>query len=246
MNGIGKLLIRVFYLNIACLSIAHAQTPKLDSALNTPIEKAEWFFNAHIKQQSRLFNGPSFKNYGASVVGSANFEDDSTFVMGNVIYENIPFNNIPLMYNIYEDKVISLLNTSTMFSLISQKVSDFYLKNHHFKYINVIDTTKSVIKPGFFDVLYDGRLKILAKRMKKLQLTLNSKEVGYYFVPKTTYYLENGTKYAVISNESSFMNLFKAQKNEFKKHLKDNKINFKKKPEEAMILLAKYYESSSH
>ena len=246
MNGIGKLLIGVFSLNILCLSVIHAQTLKPDSASRTPIEKAESFFNTYIKQQTRLFNGPSFKNYGSNVIGSANFENDSTFISGNVIYEGMLFTDVPLMYNIYEDKVISLRNKSTMFSLVSPKVSDFYLKNHHFTYINVLDTTKSVIKPGFFDVLYEGQLKILAKRSKKLDLSLNSKEVVYYFTPKTTYYVENGDKYSVITSESSFMNLFKDKKNEFKKHLKDNKINFKKKPEEAMILLAKYYESSSH
>ncbi|RYE59610.1 MAG: hypothetical protein EOP48_00230, partial [Sphingobacteriales bacterium] len=219
MNGLGKLLIGLFFVNILCLGVIQAQTPKLDSALTTPIEKAEMLFNTYIKQQSRLFNGPSFKNYGSSVVGSANFENDSTFLAGNVIYDGMPFNDIPLMYNTYEDKLISLRNKSAMFSLVSSKVSDFYLKNHHFKYISVADTTTSVIKPGFFDVLYDGKLTVLAKRSKKLQLALNSQEVSYYFVPKTTYYLENGGKYSVISSESSFMNLFKDKKNEFKKHL---------------------------
>jgi len=245
MNGIGKLLIGAFSLSILCLSVSFAQTAKLDSTSNTPVEKAESFFNIYIKQQSRLFNGPSFKNYGSNVLGSANFEDDSAFVVGNVIYDGMSFNDIPLMYNTYEDKVISLRNKSTMFSLVSQKVSDFYLKNHHFKYITVLDTTKSVIKPGFFDMLHEGKLNVLAKRSKKLQLSLNSKEVGYYFVPKTTYYVQNGDKYSEVSSESSFLNLFKDKKNDFKKYLKDNKINFKKKPEEAMILLAKYYESSS-
>ena len=147
------------------------------------------------------------------------------------------------MYDLYEDKVISLLSKSSMYSLTSQKVSDFYINNHHFKYINVVDSTKSVIKTGFFDLIFNGHLKILAKRVKKIQLTINNNDIRYYFVSKTTYYLNRNDKYELISGESSFLNFFKDKKNELKKHLKDNRINFKKKPEEAMILLANYYES---
>ncbi len=243
MNGISKLLIKVFFLNILSICVVNAQTLKQDSTLNTPIEKADSFFNKAIKQQSRLFNGPAFQNYGSNVDGSANFQDIKSFTNGSVIYDGILFDNIPLMYDLYEDKVISLLSRSTMFSLVSQKLSDFYLNNHHFKYINVIDTATSIIKPGFFDIIYDGKLKVLAKREKKLQYAINNQDMRYYFVPKTTYYLARNDKYEAFSSESSFLNLFKDKKNELKKHLRNNGINFKKKPEEAMILLATYYEN---
>lgn len=241
MNQALKLFLGVFYFSISFASVAVSQTLKQDSTLS-PIEKTEAFFNTYIKQQSRLLNGPAFPGYGSSVQGSANFQDLTTFSKGDVIYDGIRFNNIPLMYDLYEDKVISLVTPSAMFCLISEKVSDFYLNNHHFKYINVLDTTTSIIRPGFFDVIYDGNAKILAKRVKKVQLTTNSQNLGYYFVPKTTYYLVRNDKYEVISGESSFMNLFKDKKNELKKHLKENKIKFKKQPEEAMILLTTYYE----
>jgi hypothetical protein len=243
MNRACKLLISLFYFNILFISATHAQVLKQDSASNTAIEKAESFFNSSIKQQSRLLNGPSFQNYGTNVEGSANFQDLTTFTQGDVIYDGFRFNNIPLMYDLYQDKVISLVTKSAMYSLVSEKLSDFYLNNHHFKYINVIDTTTSIIRPGFFDVIFDGKVKILAKRVKKQQYSIGNQDKQYYFVPKTTYYLERNDKYEIINGESSFMNLFKDKKNELKKHLKDKKIKFKKQPEEAMILLATHYES---
>ncbi len=238
-----KLLLRIFYLNTLILGAAHAQTLKSDSIANSPIEQAEALFHSGIKQQSRLLNGIAFKNYASNVEGSANFQDLVGFTNGDVVYDGLVFNNIPIMYDLYEDKVISLFSKSTMFSLISEKVSDFYLNNHHFRYINIIDTTKSVVKSGFFDVIYDGKIKILVKRSKKIQLSLGSGDLTYYFVPKTNYYLEMSGDYVNVDSEKSFLELFKDKKTELKQHLKAEKIKFKKAPEEAMIRIATYYEN---
>lgn len=242
---LSKLSIRVFYLSFMFIGVTHAQIFKPDSALKTPIKNAESLFNSSIKQQSLLLNGPAFQNYASNVDGSANFLDLTSFIWGDVIYDGYRFNGVAMMYDLYEDKVIAVKNNSAMYSLVSQKVSDFYLSNHHFKYINVVDTTTTKIRSGFFDVLYNGDLKILAKRVKKVQLSINNqdKDLRYFFVPKTTYYLERNNQYEVIANESAFFNLFKDKKTELKKHLSNYKIKFKKKPEEAMILLAAYYEN---
>lgn len=243
MNRASKLFISTFFINTLLISIVNAQTVNQDSASNVSIDKLQEFFKASIKQQSRILNGPAFYNYGTNVDGSANFQELTGFSNGDVVYDGIRFNNIPIKYDLYADKVISVYGKSTWFSLVSEKVSSFYLNNHHFKYL---DSTTNIIKPGFFDLIFDGESKILVKRIKNMQLSIKDKEVRYHFVPKTTYYLERNHKYEIINGEKSFLNLFSDKKNELKKHLKEQKIKFKKKPEEAMILLATYYESSLH
>ncbi|WP_218155050.1 hypothetical protein [Pedobacter insulae] len=237
------LLIKVFCVVFFCINPLYAQTSKEAQPNGSPIDRVEALFKTAIKQHSRLYNGPSFQNYGANVIGSPNFQDQTAFVNGYVKYDGVGFDDIPLMYNIYEDKVITLYGKYAMFSLISEKVSDFYINNHHFKYIDVTDTTRSIIKPGFFDYIFDGNIKIFVKRYKKQQIGLKDKEVTYYFMPKTNYYIEKEGKYYAIESENSFLNLFPDKKNELKKYLKEHKIKFKQKPEEAMVVLATYYES---
>ena len=213
------------------------------SFAQTPAYKAELLFNNSIKQQSLLYNGLAFDGYAPNVDGSANFQDLNAFSTGSVVYQGFRFDNLPLMYDIFQDKLISMLGTFSKYSLISDKVTEFYLNNHHFKYLNVVDSTKSVIKSGFYDLIHDGKSKIYVKRIKHMQYSLENKVVRYYFVPKTTYYLERAQNYSVINGEKSFFNYFKDKKPELKKLLKEKKIKFRKQPEDAMILLASYYES---
>jgi len=64
-----------------------------------------------------------------------------------------------------------------------------------------------------------------------------------FFVQKTNYFLEKDNTYYRISNESSFLKLFKEKRAELKQHLKAQKVKFKKDPEQAMKILVAHYES---
>ncbi|MFA6276306.1 MAG: hypothetical protein WC622_06130 [Pedobacter sp.] len=228
-------------LNLIASGMVHAQGSDKGSIENVAINKVETFFNTSIEAQSMLFNGPAYLSYGSSVDGSAYFQD-LDFSNGSVIYDGFRYNNVPLQYDLYLDKVVSVLyGKSRLFSLVSEKVSDFYINNHHFVYIGIAAAKTAPIESGFFDLIYKGKLRILVKRVKKLQFTLNA-ETPYYFKPKTTYYLERDDKYYEFDNESSFLSLFKERKNELKRHLAERKIKFKNDPERAMVIMATYFE----
>jgi hypothetical protein len=232
-NAIRSVFISVFFY-LTCSASSFAQTP---------VTNAELLFNNSIKEQSRLYNGLAYEGYPYTVDGSANFQNLTVFSAGSVIYQGFRFDNLPLMYDIFQDKLISVLASSLRYSFISDRVSEFYLNKHHFKYIKVLDSTKSVIKSGFYDLIHDGKSKIYVKHFKNMQTSLEGKVVRYYFIPKTAYYIERDQKYSVISGEKSFFNYFKDKKPQLKNLLKEKKIKFRKQPEEAMILLASYYES---
>lgn len=241
MRRFINFLVSIVCLHLIASGIVNAQVSNKDSIGNVAINKAESFFNTSIEAQSMLFNGPAYLSYGSSVDGSAYFQD-LDFSNGSVIYDGFRYNNVPLLYDLYLDKVVSVLyGKSTQFSLVSEKVSDFYINHHHFVYIDVTAAKNTPIESGFFDLIYTGKLKILVKRVKKLQFTVNA-ETPYYFKPKTTYYLERDNKYYEFDNESSFLSLFKEKKNELKRHLAERKIKFKNDPERAMVIMATYYE----
>lgn len=226
-----------------CITLSFAQ-PSNKTNQSSPSYSAELFFNTSINQQSRLFNGIPFQDYFYNVLGSANFNELTSFTLGTIIYDGSRFDSIPLMYNLHLDKVIVPKNELSKYSLISAKVSDFYLNDHHFKYIAVADTTTSIIKPGFFEMIFEGNSNVLAKKTKTMYEKIeNQRDLSFRFSSKTTYYLERDKKYYLITGEASFLNHFKDKKDELKKHLKENKIKFRRTPEDAMALLAKHYET---
>lgn len=227
-------------------NIVLAQEIKADSssqqvAFNAP----RTFFNKGIKQQSWLYNGPAYDGAQPRISGSPYFNTEAGFTSGTLRYDGFVYQSIPLKYDIYEDKLVSVLaNGISMFSLIPEKVSDFYLYQHHFKYIKADDALlNSPLKSGYYDMIYEGKIKLLAKREARVQSTTSNFGFENFFVQKTNYFLEKDNTYYRISNESSFLKLFKEKRAELKQHLKAQKVKFKKDPEQAMKILVAHYES---
>lgn len=220
--------------------VLYAQAPVIERMDSIAINKALFFYKSNINQQSGLYNGTAFYNFGDKAEDSSSFAD-STLVNGKVNYNGFVHQNVLLNYDLHFEKLVSV-SDGNLFSLISEKVSEFTIKNHRF--INIFPSmiNGSSLTPGFYDLIYEGSFKIFAKRIKKLEFSTDQAK-PYFFKAKTTYYLERDLKYEEISSEGSFLDLFQVQKNELKKQLKENNIKFKEDPERAIIFMATYYDS---
>lgn len=214
-------------------------------AQKTAAQNLETYFNKSIKQQSKLFNGAFYEFYLPRITGSAYFKESQEFTKGSVVYDGFLYEDVPLLYDLYRDLVISVFYEGNFkFNLISEKVAEFKIDNHHFVYLNKeLDSSKSVGKTGFYDLLYNGKIKIYSKRTKLLQEVNDTKYARQFFVSKNFYYLEKDKTLYSFSKLGSFLSLFKKEKSEMRKYLKKNEIRFKDNPERAMVLLADYYDT---
>lgn len=248
MKKISRWILIFAFFYCANIESVNAQNFTLDSASNKNAENtAISYFNEFIGQESWLYNGPSYEFFKVKTDNSAFFQDVTSFGKGSVIYNGYRYDNIPLLYDIYNDLVVSIYhNGFSKYSLISERLSEFYLNNHHFVYLQGNSNgAKTPLKGGFFDLIYDGKLQVLVKRSKILQETIGSSEIRNYFILKADYYLKKDGVYYPISKERSFLNHFKDQKSEFKKQLNIAGIKFKNDPERAMIILADYYDNQT-
>jgi len=211
----------------------------------TAAQNIEAYFNKAIKQQSKLFNGAFYEFYLPRITGSAYFKDSQEFTKGSVVYDGFLYEDVPLLYDLHRDLVVSVFYEGNFkFNLISEKVTEFKIDNHHFVYLNKeLDSAKSVGKTGFYDRLYNGKIKIYSKRTKLLQEVNDSRYARQFFVSKNFYYVEKDKTLYSFSKLGSFLSLFKNEKAEMRKYLKKNDINFKDNPEHAMVLLAGYYDN---
>ena len=195
--------------------------------------------------QSGLYNGPEYYFYDPLIKNTAYFMDVNAFNTGSVNYDGIIYNNVPMLYDLYSDKIVVLLyNKFSKYSLLNEKVQGFDFLNHRFVNLLPDSLTGSVnINPGFYQELYSGRLQLLVKLVKTIQTTTGSAAATErYFVLVKDYYLKKDMTYYKVNNESSFLNVLNDKKNLIKDYMKINQIKFRKDPEGAMIKIANYYD----
>ena len=220
---------------------ARADSSSQQNALNNTLS----LFYASIGEQSRLYNGTEYHFSDPVTKGNAFFSDVNAFTPGSIAYDGTYFNGVPMLYDIYYDKVVVLLyNHFSKFSLIKEKVKSFDFLSHHF--INIDADTlgvNTIIKSGFYDELYAGKTQVLAKRLKNIQ-TRSSGTLGSeaYFNPVKDYYIRKNNVYYSFGGEGSLTSILKDKKKEIQQYLKANQIKFRQDPEEAMVKIASYYD----
>ena len=105
---------------------AMSQLVKSDGAeVQSIAEKnIETYFNKAIGSQSRLYNGFSYVGYRSNIDGSPYFLEEKLLKNGTVVYNGFKYENVPLLYDVYKDVLVSNnYESSLQFSLISEKVS---------------------------------------------------------------------------------------------------------------------------
>jgi hypothetical protein len=241
MNRFSLLFCILYFISIG----AFGQTKVIDSTSQEhSMAHAVANFYTSLGKQSGLFDGLTYDFYDHRINGSPYFMDaPNTFTPGSVFYNNVPYKNVPMLYDLNKDIVVALLpNTNIKYTLVSDKVQSFDLAGHHFIYFKQ-DTlnNKTNLRRGFYDRLYNGKVLVLAKRSKTIQID-NLVKTDYVFNSETNYYLKRGGKYYTVNGKGSFINALGDKKKEINLYLKNNHISYSDDPEQAMVKIAAYYD----
>jgi len=223
---------------------AQAIPDSLGSAQTSVYANVQQDFYKKIGSQSRLYNGIQYDGYDPHIKGNACYNDVDTLHTGSVFYDGYEYNNVKMLYDIYQDELVILIyNHFLRISLISEKVRDFDVLNQHFIYLKNDPANSNSLKSGFYGDLYDGKIQVLSRKTKSMQnQTDYTGNIIQYFSPSKDYYLFKNGKYYTVNSEGAFIDALGDHKKEVKQFEKSNDIKFKKAPEQAMAAIAAYYD----
>ena len=113
---------------------------------------------------------------------------------------------------------------------------------HRFINITPDSLFSSSIAPGFYDKLYHGKMDLFAKRTKKIEnsIKLSGAEAKVFY--KDHYYLRKENNYYRVSNKRSFLQNLNDKRKELQPYVRQNKLNFRKDIENAMVKTLAYYD----
>lgn len=196
-----------------------------------------------IGPQSRLYRGDAYEFYDVFAIGNPYYRDSLAFKNGTVKYDGIIYKNIPLLYDLYRQVLVTYLyDNYSKVALISDIVTEFDLRGHHF--INFIpDERNQKMDNGFYDELYNNKLQVLVKRIKTRQEeSLTAKKIFY---EKTTYYLKKDGIYYTVNNKGQLLDVLSDKKKELKKYIKEKHIDYPDDRDRALLMLVTYYNEIS-
>ncbi|MFN8348978.1 MAG: hypothetical protein U0X91_28520 [Spirosomataceae bacterium] len=239
-----KFLPRFFSFFLVCFT-ACGQTAESGSATSKNSLPLDLYQSA-TSLSPHLYNGARYHIYDSRSKDHQFYESEE-WSPGSVLYDSQSFEAVPMLYDIVKDKVvIKYQNRSGLIQLQSERVARFSYLNHRFIRLERNEAAGVDIPTGFYDLLYDGKLQVLARRVKQRQEQIENNRVNVYFLPKNFYYIKKDGVYHPIPSKKAALSLLEEQKKALKKHLRDQGIKYRKARESAIVQMATKYDQLLH
>jgi hypothetical protein len=233
------ILLPVFGGNFAFGQDVESDSTKCKKAIDNAIS----MYNNMTGIQSGIYTGYDYP-YERLSSGHVFFESDN-LVNGSIVYDHVEYQDVPMLYDIVKDNLVIQGTYQPYFILLeSDKVSRFSVSGQNFIRILSDDIPGSVIKTGFYKILYDGEIKAFVKKNKIIDEFV---DIGNVFkttvVEKDKWYIYKEGKYFEIQGKSSVLNVLDDKKKEILQLCKQDKIRFKNNMDEALTRIVAYYDN---
>jgi len=203
---------------------------------------AEAFFG-----HPELYSGPEYFNYARPYFKRTGhqFFLSTELQNGSVYYNGHHFTGQKLLYDVVRDQVVLEHATSPLtLSLINHNVRYFFVGNHHFTRLVADSLTTGLPGTGYYEVLVDSTVQLLAKRSKRMQEKVDQGHVNAEFISTDRLFIRKAGVYYGVRKKSSVTRLFTDHSRQVQQYIQDNKLRFKKEGREADIVqLTRYYNT---
>jgi len=237
---------RKLYFAILFLSFfvsAFPQSREDSTFSSAAIQNTINIYKKAIGAQARLYNGSKYQPPQYSFEEHPFFLSED-WISGDVYYDGEYFQQVPLMYDLYNGHLITEhISSGHSIQLVREKLQSFILAEHHFEKIEQDGKTNSLPQSGFYDVLYGGETKVIVGRQKVKREKIESTTIEMFYDERNRYYILKNGVFFPVKSKSSALKVLGDKKPELKKFLKKQGVSFSRQRELVLKELAGFYDS---
>lgn len=178
-----------------------------------------------------LYSGPEYVDYAmryGARVGHQFFLVPEP-QPGSVVYNQQPFDNLLLRYDVVLGQLVLNQPTSPLtLRLVNEKLARFTVDGHRFERLQA-DSTAGLLTTGFYEVLADGPVRLLVRRAKRLQERIENRMVKAEFIPTDRLYAYKQGRYYALNSKSAVLQLLADREPEVRAYQRQHKLKLRRK-----------------
>ena len=185
-----------------------------------------WFDGMIGKANSGIYFGKEYVEHYRMLNDKHKFFDNPNFSVGSVVYDDQPYFDVELKYDLFEDQLLIRFtgqSVSPTLVVYKDKVSGFSINGHKFENLKFDPSNDS--KPfGFLEVLLaNDSIVLYEKHQKKIRTRMNERIQYFEFKSHNSYHLWYQDNYFQINEKRSLVSIFP----NFKTELRDIENQYK-------------------
>lgn len=192
--------------------------------------------------QKRLYNGSKY------LPPEHELEEHPYFISpdwldGSVYYDGEYFSNVPLMYDLFNQMLITEHGASGhAMRLVEEKIKYFTIDSHYFERIINDSVGNSLPETGFYEVLYNGSTRVVARRQEWRREQIVNNQIETLYNEKNRYFMFHNGSFISVNRKASALKLLTDKKSELKRFLRKHHLSFSDNKELALKSMAEHYD----
>jgi hypothetical protein len=197
------------------------------------------------RKQAHVYDGNEYIAHNHQIQGHPFYSIDS-LQAGAVTYNGIYYKGVSMQYDIVRDQlVVQPVGSGFKVRLHNEQVSRFAINANPF--IRLVAPTEGGsaigLTTGFYEMLYDGKTKALARRIKTIHEDISSGAYKADFLQKDRFFILKEGSYRDANSKGAILSIFKDQSKELRKYIRANDLIFKgEQLGTALTQLARHYD----
>lgn len=236
-----KAILLMINLCLLCAMLSYGQMGN-DTVFHQAYNNAIKHYKNFLQDEIGLYNGPVYMDYTGTISHGSPFLGDTALLSnGHVAYNGVSYENIPLLYDIYENKLITAHPlTKIRYSLINEKVDAFSLLGYYFQHLKPDSIYK--IKPGYYETLYNGtKSSAYQRHEKETRDDLTGTVVKIRLNDKNVFYIKNRNTVVPVNSKKNILKIYDDKEKEISHFMRTEKLKFRKSKREDLIKITRFY-----
>jgi hypothetical protein len=224
---------------------AFPQGTATDSLADVQVKNVVQLYKNYTDGNASIYNGPEYSYYIFRMSGDPFFNLGDSSVNW-VSYASEIYKPLSILYDIQRNQVVLLLPDSVSRIVLHNELLDsFGVLSHTFIKL-AEDHKQNLYTSGFYEVLHNGNVQLLARRVKILQDSLETSSVLAVFTEKVHYYIHENNLYYMVDNQKDVFRIFNNKKREIKKLIRKQHLKMRGKDfENALIQVTAWYDENN-
>lgn len=190
-------------------------------------------YEQSLKEQAHAHEGHLYVGHDPRIKIHPYFRTDS-LQRGTVQLNGVRHRDLQLLYDVVRDQVvIQPAESGYRLQLPMERIDNFTMGNSQFIWIN--GDILAGVRTGFYEVLYNGRVKALVKRVKTIEEDLSEGSYKGTYLIKDKFIVQKQSTFFEVKTKRSFLKLFPDQAKELRRFIRKNNLRFKAEEQEQAI-----------
>lgn len=233
-------LLSVFFILVLSTATVGQPFPSDTSFVQQAKRQAIRLYDQSMHGQEHVYEGNEYIAHDHRIKIHPFYLTDS-LRNGTLTYRNVSYQGVPILYDIVRDELaIQPPESGYRISPHTDKIESFTLGSLQF--VRLTGDSASGIPTGFYEILHNGPVSLLAHRIKTVHEDISSGVYKADYVPKDRFFVQKSSSYHEVKTKRSVLSLFPNQSKPLRKFLRTNKFKFNDEQREtALVNVIQWY-----